>query len=84
MNRRYWIGVACREHVGRGVAGGFAQLCHGKAAPLAPNGEAYLNLARLLWQEDRVPEAKEAARQAQAKGVKYPADIKKILALPSK
>jgi len=55
-----------------------------KAAPLAPNGEAYLNLARLLWQEDRVPEAKEAARQAQAKGVKNPADIKKILALPSK
>lgn len=55
-----------------------------KAAPLAPNGETYLNLARLLWQEDRIPEAKEAARQAQAKGVKNPADIKKILALPSK
>lgn len=35
MSRRYWIGVACREHVARGVAGGFAQLCHGKAAPLA-------------------------------------------------
>ena len=55
-----------------------------KAAPLSTNGEAYLNLARLLWQEDRIPEAKEAARQAQAKGVKNPADIKKILALPSK
>lgn len=55
-----------------------------KAAPLATNGETYLNLARLLWQEDRIPEAKEAARQAQAKGVKNPADIKKILALPSK
>ena len=55
-----------------------------KAAPLAPNGEAYLNLARLLWQEDRIPEAKEAARQAQAKGVKNAADVKKILALPSK
>lgn len=35
MSRRYWIGVASRDHVGRGVAGGFAQLCHGKAAPLA-------------------------------------------------
>lgn len=35
MSRRYWIGVACREHVARGVDGGFAQLCHGKAAPLA-------------------------------------------------
>lgn len=55
-----------------------------KAAPLAPNGETYLNLARLLWQEDRIPEAKEAARQAQAKGVKNAADIKKILALPGK
>lgn len=32
---RCWIGVACREHVRRGVAGGFGQLCHGKRTPLA-------------------------------------------------
>jgi hypothetical protein len=32
---RYWLGVVTRAHVERGVAGGFAQLCHGKAAPLA-------------------------------------------------
>ncbi|WP_123042490.1 EVE domain-containing protein [Cohnella candidum] len=31
---RYWIGVVSASHVARGVAGGFAQLCHGKAAPL--------------------------------------------------
>lgn len=31
---RYWIGVASREHVMRGVAGGFAQVCHGKCTPL--------------------------------------------------
>ena len=31
---RYWIGVASREHVARGVAGGFCQLCHGKAQAL--------------------------------------------------
>lgn len=31
---RYWIGVASKDHVSRGVAGGFCQLCHGKAAPL--------------------------------------------------
>ncbi len=31
---RYWIGVVSKSHVDRGVAGGFAQLCHGKAAPL--------------------------------------------------
>ena len=31
---RYWIGVASKDHVARGVAGGFCQLCHGKAQPL--------------------------------------------------
>jgi hypothetical protein len=31
---RYWIGVASRDHVAHGVAGGFCQLCHGKAQPL--------------------------------------------------
>jgi hypothetical protein len=31
---RYWLGVVSRSHVERGVAGGFAQLCHGKRAPL--------------------------------------------------
>jgi tetratricopeptide (TPR) repeat protein len=55
-----------------------------KAAPLDDDGETYLNLARLLWQEERVPEAKEAAKQAIAKGLKKPDDAKKILALPSK
>ena len=32
--RNYWIGVVSRNHVERGVAGGFAQLNHGKAGPL--------------------------------------------------
>ncbi|MPQ76104.1 EVE domain-containing protein [Hydrogenovibrio sp. JE_KL2] len=31
---RYWIGVASRDHVEKGVKGGFCQLCHGKATPL--------------------------------------------------
>lgn len=31
---RYWIGVASRDHVQRGIAGGFCQLCHGKVQPL--------------------------------------------------
>lgn len=30
----YWIGVASKDHVTLGVAGGFCQLCHGKSAPL--------------------------------------------------
>lgn len=31
---RYWIGVASHEHVQRGIAGGFAQVCHGKIGTL--------------------------------------------------
>lgn len=31
---RYWIGVVSKEHVQKGVAGGFAALCHGKNGPL--------------------------------------------------
>lgn len=31
---RFWIAVASREHVMKGVAGGFAQVCHGKGGPL--------------------------------------------------
>src|SRR5438105_3809844 len=34
MSTRYWIGLASRDHVLRGVAGGFCQLGHGKAAPI--------------------------------------------------
>ncbi|WP_046352013.1 EVE domain-containing protein [Janthinobacterium sp. B9-8] len=29
-----WIAVVCAEHVARGQAGGFMQVCHGKAGPL--------------------------------------------------
>jgi len=31
---KYWISVASKEHVLRGVDEGFAQVCHGKKAPL--------------------------------------------------
>ncbi|MCQ4087802.1 EVE domain-containing protein [Saccharibacillus sp. JS10] len=30
----YWIGVVSALHVQQGVSGGFAQMCHGKSAPL--------------------------------------------------
>lgn len=30
----YWVAVASREHVKRGVARGFCQVCHGKPGPL--------------------------------------------------
>ncbi len=51
-----------------------------KAAPLAPDGETYLNLAKALWGEQRLDEAKQAAQKALDKGVKNPEDAKKILA----
>lgn len=50
-----------------------------KAAPLAENGETYLNLARVLSQEGRTAEAKEAAQQAIAKGVRSSADAERII-----
>ncbi|MCD9007183.1 tetratricopeptide repeat protein [Luteimonas sp. XNQY3] len=50
-----------------------------KAAPLAENGDTYLNLARVLHQEGRAAEAKEAAQQAIAKGLKSNADAERII-----
>jgi pentatricopeptide repeat protein len=55
-----------------------------KAAPLGKDGEAYLALAGVLRNEQRIPEAKAAAQQALAKGLKRPEDAKKIIALPGK
>lgn len=34
MAARYWIAVASKEHVLKGQAGGFCQVCHGKKRPL--------------------------------------------------
>ncbi|MCB0668318.1 MAG: EVE domain-containing protein [Saprospiraceae bacterium] len=31
---KYWIIVASKDHVKKGIEGGFAQACHGKAGPL--------------------------------------------------
>ncbi len=50
-----------------------------KAAPLAPDGETWLNLARALTNEGRAEEAKQAARQALAKGVDKPEDANRII-----
>ncbi|GIT79844.1 UPF0310 protein [Leifsonia sp. LS1] len=40
MAIRYWLGVVQRDHVLRGVAGGFAQVNHGARAPLERMGPA--------------------------------------------
>lgn len=51
-----------------------------RAAPLAADGEAYLNLAKVLEYAGKKAEAKEAAKQALEKGVKKPEDAKRIIA----
>lgn len=53
-----------------------------RAAKAATDGEASLNLAKVLRNEDRIAEAKAAAREALAKGVKKPKDANDIIALP--
>ncbi|TDK19053.1 tetratricopeptide repeat protein [Luteimonas aestuarii] len=53
-----------------------------KAAPLAPDGETYLNLAKVLWAEGRMPEAKQAAQQALDKGIRSPDEAQRILRQP--
>lgn len=58
---------------------GLAIEAYKKAAPLAPDGETYLNLARALNNEGRAAEAKEAAKQALSKGVKKPEDANRIV-----
>ncbi len=49
-------------------------------AAAVQDGETYLNLARVLHAEGRIPEANSANR-ALAKGVKNQADAKKIINL---
>lgn len=49
-----------------------------RAVPIAADGESALNLARVLFNERRMPEARQAAQQALQKGVKDPAAAKKI------
>jgi hypothetical protein len=34
VSMQSWIAVVCAEHVARGKAGGFMQVCHGKVGPL--------------------------------------------------
>lgn len=57
---------------------------YGRAAKVATNGEAALNLAKVFLYEDRIGEAKAAAREALAQGIKKPKDANNILAMPGK
>ena len=52
---------------------------YGKAAPMAADGEAYLNLAKVLEYSGKKAQAKDAAQKALDKGVKKPDEAKGIL-----
>jgi len=51
------------------------------SSALADHGETWLNLARVLHAENRISEAKQAAQQALAKGVRDPNDANRIINL---
>ena len=50
-----------------------------RAAPMAADGEAWLNLAMILKDQGKTAEAKAAAQSALDKGVKKPEDARSIL-----
>lgn len=50
-----------------------------KAAAFAKDGEVHLNLARVLYEEERWAEAKQAVNEAIAKGVRRPGDAYIVL-----
>ncbi|MES2858009.1 MAG: hypothetical protein V4704_02370 [Pseudomonadota bacterium] len=53
---------------------------YAKAAPMAVDGEAYLNLAKVLEFAGKKADAKAAAQKALDKGLKKPEDAKALLA----
>jgi len=55
-----------------------------KGAPLSKDGEMYLNVAKLQIDADKYAEAKEAAKQAQAKGIKKQGDAWQVIARAEK
>jgi hypothetical protein len=57
---------------------------YGRAAAISSDGEQGLNLAKVLLNEGRIAEAKKAAQQALDKGLKNPAEAKRILATGGK
>lgn len=50
-----------------------------KAAPMAADGEGYLNLAKVLSNQGKLAEAKAAAHKALDKGLKRPEEARRIL-----
>lgn len=84
LNEDYQVDLALAQAYFFSGQEGKAIEYYEKAGPASQNGETFLNLARIYWQQGRNAEAKATARKAQAKGVKDDKDIKRILALPDK
>ncbi len=75
--KRYWIAVASAEHVAIGLAGGFMQVCHGKAAPLARlhEGDGVVYYSPTLTLAQREPCQHFTALGQLAGGDAYPVDL---------
>ena len=57
---------------------------YGRAAAISSDGEPGLNLAKVLLNEGRTAEARKAAQQALAKGLKNPVEAERIIAAGGK
>lgn len=55
---KYWLAIACADHVQRGRAEGFMQVCHGKPAPLRRlkqgDGVVYYSPTQAMGGKDRL------------------------------
>lgn len=78
MNSRgYWIGVVAQDHVAAGVAGGFAQLAHGKAGPLERmrEGDGFACYSpRTAWLDGEPLQAFTAIGRVAAGGIRMAGD----------
>lgn len=75
--RNYWIGVVTQDHVAAGVAGGFAQLNHGKAGPLERmrEGDGFAYYApRTAWPGGEPLQAFTAIGRVAAGGIRQAGD----------
>lgn len=56
--RKYWLAIASADHVQRGRAEGFMQVCHGKSAPLRRvklgDGVVYYSPAQTMGGKDKL------------------------------
>ena len=58
QDTKYWLAIACADHVQRGRTEGFMQVCHGKPAPLCRlkqgDGVVYYSPTQAMGGKDRL------------------------------